>query len=131
MGYLKVLVVHRQEAMLDEIKTILGKSEPYLRLCYCGIDGLQAASVENFDLILCSIDLPLITGFEMARAVRNFSKNKNTATVLIAKQIEVGYEELCKKLNVQILVEDDFLVGLPFIIDDICDSIHDETIEQA
>jgi hypothetical protein len=50
MGYLKVLVVHRQEAMLDEIKVILGKFGPSVRYNYCGMDGLQAASVETLTL---------------------------------------------------------------------------------
>ncbi len=123
MVYLKVLVVHRQEAMLDEMKSILDKFGPYMRLYHCGIDGLQAGRIETFDLILCGIDLPLITGFEMVRGLRNFSKNRKTPTIFIVKQMEAGFEDLCKQLNVQILEQAHLQEELPFLLRGICKSI--------
>jgi DNA-binding response OmpR family regulator len=100
MDFLKVLVVHRQDAMLHEIKLILGEFEPYLRLYHSGIDGLQAARLETFDLVFFGVDLPVITGFEMMRSVRNFSRNKNTPAFFITEKMEEGYEKLCRQLNI-------------------------------
>lgn len=83
MEYLKVLVVHRQENVLIEIKSILDEILTYTRLYHCGLDGLLAARIEKFDLIICTIDLPLITGFEMVRALRNFSPNRATPVIFL------------------------------------------------
>lgn len=83
MEHLKVLVVHRQEVKLAEIKTILEEIHSYTRLYLCGLDGLLAARIEKFDLIICTIDLPLITGFEMVRALRNYSPNRTTPVIFI------------------------------------------------
>ena len=84
MEYLKVLVVHRQASFHEEVGSTLKGFEPILRQHYCGIDGLQAAKLEHFDLIVCGIDLPLITGFEMVRSIRNLSRNSFTPVVFIA-----------------------------------------------
>ena len=80
---MKVLVVHRQEAVLEDIKTQL--SHWYIRTAYTGLDGLLATRLELFDLILCSIDLPVVTGIEMVRSIRNFSINQKTPVILLAE----------------------------------------------
>src|SRR5450432_1228011 len=99
MEYFKVLVVHRQEVLQEEVKSILEKFEPDMRQLDCGIDGLQAARLEQFDLILCGTDLPLITGFEMVRAIRNLSKNSLTPVIFITDRLDGSQEGLCKQLN--------------------------------
>jgi CheY-like chemotaxis protein len=99
MECFKVLVVHRQEVMLEEVKSILEKSEPYVRRYQCGIDGLQAAKLEAFDLILCGTDLPLITGFEMVRSIRNLSRNGFTPVIFISDFLIEGHQSLSRRLN--------------------------------
>jgi CheY-like chemotaxis protein len=99
MEYFRILVVHRQVVVLEEVKSILERFEPYLRQYTCGIDGLQASKLEHFDLILCGTDLPLITGFEMVRSIRNLSKNCFTPVIFVSDHLLPEHENLCKQLN--------------------------------
>jgi CheY-like chemotaxis protein len=85
--------------MLEEIKLILEEFEPYMRCYHCGIDGLQAAKLEPFDLILCGTDLPLITGFEMIRSIRNLSRNCLTPVIFIADELIEEHQLLNRQLN--------------------------------
>jgi CheY-like chemotaxis protein len=100
MEYFKVLVVHRQESMREEIKSILEKFDLFYRGFTCGIDGLHAAKFEHFDLILCGTDLPLITGFEMVRAIRNLSRNSLTPVILISDHLITREQALSRQLKV-------------------------------
>ncbi|HEY5691872.1 MAG TPA: hypothetical protein VIS49_10475 [Cyclobacteriaceae bacterium] len=47
-------------------------------MAHSGLDGLLTARKENSGLILNVVDLPVITGIEMMRAIRNFSYNIHT-----------------------------------------------------
>lgn len=99
---MKVLVVHRQEAVLEDIKTQL--SHWYIRTAYTGLDGLLATRLELFDLILCSIDLPVVTGIEMVRSIRNFSINQKTPVILLAEGNETPeHVRLLSLLNATLL----------------------------
>jgi DNA-binding response OmpR family regulator len=99
MDCFKVLVVHRQEGLLEEVKSVLEKFEPEVRQLECGIDGLQAAKLEHFDLILSGTDLPLITGFEMVRAIRNLSKNCFTPVIFLTDRLDGSHNDLSKQLK--------------------------------
>lgn len=85
---MKVLVVHRHLKVLDDVKSILNDSGKVFRYYNSGLDGLLAARVEEFDLIICGTDLPVITGFEMVRSIRNQSTNENTIIVFVADEID-------------------------------------------
>jgi CheY-like chemotaxis protein len=80
---MKVLVVHRHEDVLEQICEQLGQW--HVRSFSSGLDGLIACRMNQYDLILCSLDLPVVTGIELARSIRNFSLNKNTPIVLLAE----------------------------------------------
>src|SRR5258705_11687436 len=83
---MKVLVVHRQEAVLQNIKDQLGQR--YVEACGNGLEGLMAAKMSMFDLILCGQDLPVVTGIEMVRSIRNLSLNRCTPVILLAEGTE-------------------------------------------
>ena len=83
---MKVLVVHRQEVIRQNIKNQL--SQWYVESYNNGLEGLMAAKLENFDLILCGQDLPVVTGIEMIRSIRNLSLNRNTPVVLLSEGTE-------------------------------------------
>ena len=80
---MKVLVVHRHEVVLEQIIQQLGNWN--VRSLSSGLEGLFACRLNQYDLILCSIDLPVVTGIEMTRAIRNFSLNKQTPIILLAE----------------------------------------------
>ena len=80
---MKVLVVHRHEVAVQQIKAQL--TQWYVRSSSSGLDGLLACRMHHFDLILSSFDLPVVTGIEMARSIRNFSLNKKTPIIMLAE----------------------------------------------
>lgn len=95
---LRVLVVHRQEGFGQRIKSQLENSGWHSRLAVTGLDGLLAARRESFDVILCSADLPIITGVEMVRALRNFSNNISSLVIFIHSFTE-DYNRILSKLR--------------------------------
>jgi DNA-binding response OmpR family regulator len=99
---MKVLVVHRQEEVLQSI--IKQLSNWYIRPANTGLDGLLAARVERFDLILCSMNLPMVTGIEMVRSIRNMSLNQTTPVILLAEGNETPeHLRLISILNANLL----------------------------
>ena len=97
---MKVLVVHRQKEVIEQIKSVLQTNESIIRFSDSGLDGLLAARIETFDLIICSTDLPVITGFELVRSLRTNSVNKNTPVIFLADQINEKVEHLGHALGV-------------------------------
>ncbi|MBS1486354.1 MAG: response regulator [Bacteroidetes bacterium] len=80
---MKVLVVHRQQEILQNIKDQL--QNWYVEAYTNGLEGLLAAKLSTFDLILCGQDLPVVTGIEMVRSIRNLSLNQHTPVILLAE----------------------------------------------
>ncbi len=110
--YLKVLLVHSQEEVIQEVKSFLGHT--VIHYAADGADGLFAGRMEEYDLIICSLELPLITGMEMVRALRNMSQNSKTSVIFLGNGTE---SPQCKQLITKLgggyflredLVGDDF-----------------------
>lgn len=80
---MKVLVVHRLEEQTKFLKSQF--NHWYVQTANTGLDGLLAARLKNYDLILCSLQLPVVTGIEMMRSIRNFSLNQNTPIVVLSE----------------------------------------------
>ena len=99
---MKALIVHREEAVCQNIKTQLGQCSTK---SYCdGLQGLIAAKLESFDLILCGQDLPVVTGIEMIRSIRNRILNKRTPVILLAEGSETkNYERIAHLLNATLM----------------------------
>jgi CheY-like chemotaxis protein len=84
---MKILVVHRQKELTNMVKRVLQDHEPYVRYAESGLDGLLIARLEEFDMIICGTDLPVITGFELIRSLRNSSINRNTTVIFMADEV--------------------------------------------
>lgn len=97
---MKILVVHRQKEVIEQIKSVLQTNESIIRFSDSGLDGLLAARIESFDLIICSTDLPVITGFELVRSLRTNSVNKNTPVVFLADFVDEKTTHLGNALGV-------------------------------
>jgi CheY-like chemotaxis protein len=83
---MKILVVHRQKEVLKQIKSVLRSNTSIIRFSDSGLDGLLAARIESFDLIICNTDLPVITGYELVRSIKTNSMNKNTPSIFLVDQ---------------------------------------------
>lgn len=114
---MKVLVVHRQKEIIEKIKSVLRSNESIIRFSDSGLDGLLAARIEIFDLIICSTDLPVITGFELVRSVKTNSMNRNTPVVFLTDTKDEKTAHLGHALGVVgILSPDEVHVHLPTIV---------------
>jgi DNA-binding response OmpR family regulator len=99
---MKVLVVHRQEAVLKGIEAQMIKWS--VKAFLNGMDALITARSESFDLILCGQDLPVVTGIELVRSLRNFSVNKTTPVILLADGTEtIEHMRIMGLLNANLL----------------------------
>lgn len=97
---MKILVVHRQNLVVDQIKSVLRDSSPVVIHTNSGLDGLLTSRIESFDLIICGTDLPVITGFELVRSIRTNSVNKNVPVIFIAENVDAKTEHLGNALGV-------------------------------
>ncbi|NJM25343.1 MAG: response regulator [Bacteroidia bacterium] len=97
---MKILVVHRQKEVIEKIKSVLRNNEPIIRFSDSGLDGLLAARIEPFDLVICSTDLPVITGFELVRSIRTNSVNKSVPVIFLADELDEKMEHLGNALGV-------------------------------
>jgi CheY-like chemotaxis protein len=48
------------------------------------LDGLLTSRIEHFDVIVCGTDLPVVTGFELVRSIRNNALNQKTPVIFLA-----------------------------------------------
>lgn len=116
---MKILVVHREEGVVKIIKSALPSNQLFIRYCNSGLDGLLAARVESFDLIICSTDLPVVTGFEVIRNVRTNSVNKNVSVFFLIEDLTDKISQLANSLNVSgILYMKDFINQLGPMVND-------------
>lgn len=97
---MKILVVHRQREVTEQIRSVLQAVGSIIRFSFSGLDGLLAARIETFDLIICGTDLPVITGFELVRSLRTNSVNKHTPVIFITDEINKDVELLGSALKV-------------------------------
>jgi CheY-like chemotaxis protein len=97
---MKILVVHRQKEVIEQVKSVLVDSNAVIFSTDSGLDGLLTSRIEKFDLIICSTDLPVITGFELVRTIRNNSVNKGTPVIFLSEEVDEKIEHLGNALGV-------------------------------
>lgn len=97
---MKILVVHRQKLVADQIMSVLKVNSPVVIHTESGLDGLLTSRIESFDLIICGTELPVITGFELVRSLRTNSVNKNVPVIFIADHVDAKTEHLGNALGV-------------------------------
>jgi DNA-binding response OmpR family regulator len=97
---MKILVVHRQKMVVDQVKSVLQGNAVVVRYCDSGLDGLLTSRIESFDLIICGTDLPVITGFELVRSIRTNSQNKKAPVIFVADELDAKTEHLGNALGV-------------------------------
>jgi DNA-binding response OmpR family regulator len=101
---MKILVVHRQRMVIDQVKSVLQDNSPVVIYTDSGLDGLLTSRIESFDLIICGIDLPVITGFELVRSIRTISVNKNVPVIFIADEVDAKAKHLGDALGITSLL---------------------------
>ena len=99
---MKVLVVHRQASIADHIKEQLPQCT--VTCVTCGWVGLTEARTKRYDLVISSYDLPVVTGFEMVRALRVFSVNTKVPVIMLNEGNEsIGFSQHAIRLKASTL----------------------------
>lgn len=105
-GFMKVLVAHWQDAIVNLIKEHLPQCEV---TCHThGSAALAAVRSVSFDLVISSHYLPVVTGFEVVRSMRLHSPNLNSPAILLAEGNETpGHHRLAKQLDAAMMPLDE------------------------
>jgi CheY-like chemotaxis protein len=99
---MKVLVVHWQVEVADHIKEQLPQCSVVCEST--GWKGLVAACSSRFDLVISGFNLPVVTGYEMVRAIRLQSINKKVPVILLAEGRESpAHHRLAQRLDAAVL----------------------------
>jgi CheY-like chemotaxis protein len=116
---IKILVVHRQKLVVDQVKSVLQDNTAVVRFTDSGLDGLLTSRIESFDLIICGTDLPVITGFELVRSIRTNTVNKKTPVIFVADEVDAKTEHLGNALGVAAMfATQDIPSKLPQVVSD-------------
>ena len=114
---MKILVVHRQNDIVNVIKSVLSRRNPVVLQTESGLDGLLTSRIEHFDLIVCGTDLPVVTGFELVRSFRTNSVNRHTPVVFLTNHVDEKTLKLGKALGaIAILSNDELSIHLETIV---------------
>ncbi len=101
---MKILVVHRQKEVVEQISKILQGKDFAIMHLESGLDGLFTSRIEKFDLVVCGTDLPVVTGFELVRSLRTYSVNRNTPVIFLADTVDTKTERLGEALGAAALL---------------------------
>lgn len=137
---LNILLVDDDNLNIMLLETILSKYGGTTTKATNGLDGLEESQKQRFDLIITDIQMPKMSGFEFAEAVRN-DNGPNADTPIIGLTAHVSQKEKYKAKSVGITA----LIGKPFkekmliatlyehlkiqVVDDVDDSLH-ELVEE-
>jgi CheY-like chemotaxis protein len=105
---MRVLVAHWQEDVVKLIEDHLPQCEV---TCHThGFAALASVRSANFDLVISSHYLPVVTGFEVLRNMRLHSPNLNTSAILLSEGNETPeHHRLAKQLNAAMLPINDVI----------------------
>jgi DNA-binding response OmpR family regulator len=121
---MKILVVHRQKLVVDQVKLVLHDNALVVVHTDSGLDGLLTSRIESFDLIICGTDLPVITGFELVRSIRTNSVNKNVPVIFIADEVDAKTEHLGNALGVA------GMIAMKEVNNQLADMVHDRVKQE-
>jgi len=114
---MKVLVVHRQKEVVEQIAKTLEDKDFAIMHLESGLDGLFTSRIEKFDLVVCGTDLPVVTGFELVRSLRTYSVNRTTPVIFLADIVDNKTEKLGLALGAAALLSHSNVdVELPGIV---------------
>lgn len=68
---MRILVVEDEHRLADLLRRALEHELHTVYLAYDGLDGLERAAADAFDLIVLDVMLPKLDGFEVCRRLRN------------------------------------------------------------
>jgi CheY-like chemotaxis protein len=91
----KVLLVYSEEVTRYLLQEKLVMKGCIARAFASGLDGMLQGRIEKFDWVVSGLDLPVVTGLEMVRALRLNPTNKNSPVLFLGDGCESA---ACRRL---------------------------------
>ncbi len=85
----RILAVDDSPTMRQLVRVTLTRSGYEVMEAEDGAQGLKKASAEAFDLVLSDINMPVMNGLDMVRALRKLPSYKFTPIVLVTTESQV------------------------------------------
>jgi two-component system aerobic respiration control sensor histidine kinase ArcB len=99
---LSILLVEDNEIAAKVTHLLLTRLSNKVKVAKTGFDAIELAKKEQFDLILLDIGLPDISGFEVAKQIRQLENKSHQVSRIIALTAHVDKENQQKCLKVGI-----------------------------
>ncbi|MBI1937230.1 MAG: response regulator [Ignavibacteriales bacterium] len=113
----KILVIEDDESYIDNIKILLEEEDYSVVTALNGSEGIQRASKENPDLIICDIMLPDISGHSVLEELRKRQKTKFVPFIFLTAKSSAS--DVREGMN---LGADDYLTK-PFLANDLLKAV--------
>jgi len=94
-GSARILLAEDNKINQDIIQGMLADVELQPRVAMNGLQAVEAANFEKFDLILMDIQMPMMNGFEATQIVRNSSLNRTTPIIALTANAYPEDKEKC------------------------------------
>ncbi|MCG8335276.1 MAG: response regulator [Proteobacteria bacterium] len=93
----KILIVEDSRSFRNILKHLLKTVDAVITEAANGKSGLRKAQTEEFDLIISDVDMPVMSGLEMCRALKDDMKTRSIPVILLSsmeKEVDVdkGFE---------------------------------------
>ena len=113
---LHILVVDDEEAICVNLDALLSREGHAVKTVNSGAEALELAGKEDFDLVLCDLAMPEITGYDVIKALNGLDKKPKIGLV-------TGWDE--KLTFEEGEFEPDFIVIKPFKLLELVRQIND------
>jgi len=95
----RILVIDDEPELSRLLLTVLKRNGFEACAASTGTDSLRLSGEQNYDLILCDIDLPDIDGFEICRRIKQSPKLRPIPIILMSGRLAEGNEAMALKLG--------------------------------
>ncbi len=82
----RILVIDDSAAIRQSVSFILEEASYQVVQANDGLDGLQKATAEAFDLVLTDVNMPNMDGIEFTRKMRELPKHKYTPVIVLTTE---------------------------------------------
>ncbi len=97
MGKGRILLIDDEETHRNIYASFLRYEGYSVTTAPDGIEGMGLLRRGNYDLVLCSSEMPYMTGVEVARAIKEFSSEREQKTPVIlvtSRNRRIGRDEI-------------------------------------
>jgi CheY-like chemotaxis protein len=96
---LKILIVEDDKALIENMKKLLTTMQFDFTIKENGKDGLDEFLKNDYEAILSDINMPVMTGIEMAEQIRN-TYNSDIPIVFFTAHTELEFVRQSQNLNI-------------------------------